>query len=293
MTVKFSGAHIDERGKASGGRAGDQTGKEICTRDAYTYSKVNPWRVFRYPDSKIAEVIGSNAKKIADNNCYGYDQNQRTTGYNAAKKLGWDVDAVKTPVELDCSEMVRLCVASALKKDISDFNTVSEATVLLRLGFKEVKGWSLNSLQKGDILVTTKKGHTEIVSKGVEVTNKSVEKNEKKTDEEVAREVLAGKWGSGSERRSKLTAAGYDYEKIQSLVNALSGGGAPKLYYYPKYSGSSTSIVTALKAVKVDSSMANRKKIATANKIKDYSGTAAQNTQLLALLKQGKLIKAE
>lgn len=62
--------------------------------------------------------------------------------------------------------------------------------------------------------------------------------------------------------------------------------------YYPKYTGSSTSIATALSAVGVNSSYAHRKEIAAANNIANYSGTAAQNTQMLNLLKQGKLVKA-
>ena len=62
--------------------------------------------------------------------------------------------------------------------------------------------------------------------------------------------------------------------------------------YYPKYTGSSTSIVTALKAVGVtDTSLAYRKKIASVNGINNYTGTATQNTQLLKLLKNGKLIR--
>ncbi len=40
-----------------------------------------------------------------------------------------------------------------------------------------------------------------------------------KTNEELADEVIAGKWGVGIERRNKLTEAGYDYEAIQKLVN--------------------------------------------------------------------------
>ena len=43
----------------------------------------------------------------------------------------------------------------------------------------------------------------------------------KSADEQVAREVIAGKWGNGAERRNKLTAAGYDYKAIQVLVNKL------------------------------------------------------------------------
>jgi hypothetical protein len=63
--------------------------------------------------------------------------------------------------------------------------------------------------------------------------------------------------------------------------------------YYSKYTGTSVSIVTALKAVgETDTSLTHRKKIATANSISGYTGTAAQNTKMLTLLKYGKLVKA-
>jgi hypothetical protein len=42
-----------------------------------------------------------------------------------------------------------------------------------------------------------------------------------KTVEEVAREVIHGKWGNGAERRAKLTAAGYNYAEVQAAVNRL------------------------------------------------------------------------
>ena len=42
-----------------------------------------------------------------------------------------------------------------------------------------------------------------------------------KSNYEVAQEVLAGKWGNGAERRERLTAAGYPYDSVQSIVNAL------------------------------------------------------------------------
>ena len=62
--------------------------------------------------------------------------------------------------------------------------------------------------------------------------------------------------------------------------------------YYPACDSSFTSLVDALRSIGVDSSFSNRKNIAILNGISDYSGTAAQNTQLLNLLKQGKLIKS-
>lgn len=61
--------------------------------------------------------------------------------------------------------------------------------------------------------------------------------------------------------------------------------------YYKKYTGKSNSIVTALKKVGVSSSYTNRKKIAKANGITKYKGTASQNKKLLSLLKKGKLKK--
>ncbi len=42
-----------------------------------------------------------------------------------------------------------------------------------------------------------------------------------KTLEEVAKEVIQGKWGNGQERKDKLTAAGYDYNTVQAKVNEL------------------------------------------------------------------------
>lgn len=54
--------------------------------------------------------------------------------------------------------------------------------------------------------------------------------NGSKSNEELASEVIAGKWGNGSDRRARLEAAGYNYSAVQSIVNQkLSGGSsAPK-----------------------------------------------------------------
>ena len=67
----------------------------------------------------------------------------------------------------------------------------------------------------------------------------------------------------------------------------------PKTVYYPKYKGKSKSLVDALKSLGINSEKNNRKRIAALNGIKNYKGTAAQNTKLLNLLKRGKLIKSK
>lgn len=115
-----------------------------------------------------------------------------------------------------------------------------------------------------------------------------------KSIEEIAREVIAGKWGNGDDRKNRLTSAGYNYAEVQNAVNALCKNPTKPVStvnYYPRYFGTSGSIVTALNTVGVASSFNNRKKIAKANGITAYLGTAAQNIKLLNLLKQGKLIK--
>ena len=44
-----------------------------------------------------------------------------------------------------------------------------------------------------------------------------------KTVEQIAREVIAGKWGNGTDRKNRLTAAGYDAKAVQNKVNQLLG----------------------------------------------------------------------
>lgn len=43
----------------------------------------------------------------------------------------------------------------------------------------------------------------------------------KKSVTEIAKEVIAGKWGNGDDRKKKITAAGYDYSAVQKKVNEL------------------------------------------------------------------------
>ena len=42
-----------------------------------------------------------------------------------------------------------------------------------------------------------------------------------KSVDEIAREVIAGKWGNGADRKKRLQAAGYDYNAVQNRVNEL------------------------------------------------------------------------
>lgn len=53
------------------------------------------------------------------------------------------------------------------------------------------------------------------------IYNPYIKEEEKKPVEEVAREVIAGKWGNGVTRRIRLQAAGYNYLEVQKEVNRI------------------------------------------------------------------------
>lgn len=63
-------------------------------------------------------------------------------------------------------------------------------------------------------------------SKPVQPTKKSVA--------ELAEEVLAGKWGNGSERKRRLIQAGYDYDAVQKAVNKKLEPSTPTTYTVKK-----------------------------------------------------------
>lgn len=162
MSVVFGSARIDEHGKAKGGAAGDQTGKEVSTQAYYTSSK--GWIGLRAKDEKIATKLADAMRQACDNPHIGYDQNQRTGVITAFLKYG-SLKAIAVNTEADCSSLVRACVIQATGNDPGNFNTATEKTVLLKTGlFREVKITKADDCQAGDILVTKTKGHTVIVT---------------------------------------------------------------------------------------------------------------------------------
>ena len=74
-------ASINEKGTATGGKTGDQTGREITTRAYYepTYKDgKNGWDVvLRYPDPVLADEYTTKAEQIAKDDAHGYDQIHR------------------------------------------------------------------------------------------------------------------------------------------------------------------------------------------------------------------------
>ena len=66
---------------------------------------------------------------------------------------------------------------------------------------------------------TKKKAKKEVAIQLYSVRDILNKVDNKKSIAEIAQEVVAGKWGNGSERKQRLEAEGYDYAEVQAKVN--------------------------------------------------------------------------
>lgn len=118
-----------------------------------------------------------------------------------------------------------------------------------------------------------------------------------KSVDAVAKDVIAGKYGNGDARKAKIEAEGYNYAEVQARVNVILKGQAKVTsIYYKKYTGNSYGINTVFRAIGVPDKFVgtwkDRTPVAKKNGISGYTGSAAQNTNLINLAKKGKLKKA-
>ena len=100
-------------------------------------------------------------------------------------------------------------------KQLTANGTRSRATIASKmLQYNKAGGRVYNGLAG-----RRKAERTLFLTKAKETPKKETVK--KKSNETIAKEVLAGKWGSGKERKKRLKAAGYNYAAVQKIVNKL------------------------------------------------------------------------
>lgn len=167
MSIKIGHASIDERGKASGGVAGDSTTKEVCTRPWYNGN----WNVVLRPkNTTLAEKSAKACEAACANNKIGYDQGQRNTLYAQAKAVNFDLSKIKTACETDCSALMHVCAIAGganLTYSSNGLVTWNMVDAFVKTGQYEKLTASkyLTSdsyLKRGDILVR-ESGHTAMV----------------------------------------------------------------------------------------------------------------------------------
>lgn len=118
-------------------------------------------------------------------------------------------------VGVECAKAILDCFGISYNKpkQLKDNNTIADEVIkgfwgtgLARKQQLEEAGYNYEDVQS---LVNKKLGHT---------TEKP-----KKSNSEIAAEVIKGMWGNGAERKERLTQAGYNYNTIQSIVNKRLG----------------------------------------------------------------------
>lgn len=163
MSVFIGSARIDERGRLSGGLAGDQKQTSIPDRKGEVsiqafYEHKKGWYILRPKDRNVAKGIADAMIRACNNVYIGYDQLLRL----GIIKYG---TRTKTPTGCDCSSLIRQCIIEASGKDVGNFTTANEAQTLIgsRL-FDRIPYNPGTPLFEGDVLVTKTKGHTVAVT---------------------------------------------------------------------------------------------------------------------------------
>jgi len=156
-----------DNGKNGKAKPGDQTCKEVLT--AKWYDRDGKWEnVFRAKDSTIAEKIAKACEDGCANDMVGYNQSHpnRTSLYDAAAKVAFDLSKIAEPCEADCSSFVAVCVNAAGIKVSKGMYTGNEKAVLQTT--KKFDTYTTaeytkheDKLRRGDILHG--QGHTAIV----------------------------------------------------------------------------------------------------------------------------------
>lgn len=230
MAVRIGHASISEKGTINGAK-GDQTGKEVCIRTWYS----KPWDYMAvHPDAEVREKHAAAIEAACANNSIGYGQGDRNTLNALAKIAGYDLSKVGK-CNCDCSSLQNVAaVASGAHGAVYGSNgwtTTTMKPALQKLGYKIIT--DLKYLADKEYCVRgaiyVKAGsHTVCGLDDGTYYKKTLDRagipqtvKPSKSIEQVAKEVIDGKWGNGSDRKKRLEASGYNYVHVQNAVNKI------------------------------------------------------------------------
>ena len=119
-------ASINEKGTTKGGKTGDQTGREITTREYYD----RPWDyVLRYPDSVLADEYTRKAEEIAADDRHGYDQiNRFGPDFDCSSLVCYVVESVGIPVRQNGASFTGNMKAAFVKCGFDIVDTTQKPT---------------------------------------------------------------------------------------------------------------------------------------------------------------------
>ena len=235
----ISNCSIDERRKISGGKPGDNNGKEWLIRSWYSY----PWNcVLRHPEAQVRAKIADLAYSAAKNNNIGYNQLKRKTFWNELQKANYDAAAIKNKCDSDCSASVAAIVKATgyllnndkLKKVSPDCYTGNLKAALKAAGFTILTDskylTSDKYILKGDILLK-ENHHTCInLTDGAQATinfTVSVLEWQKAAKADGFTISIDGIWGSQCEKVARKAVVKkrlyYKYRNLTKLLQRYLG----------------------------------------------------------------------
>lgn len=207
-------------------------------RNGYKICKITPHHMAGVLSAESCGRIFQNSSRQASSNygigndgkiaCYVGEENRAWTSSNRAndcQAITIEVSNSKTGGDWPISDaawnsLVNLCV-----------------DICKRYGFRlTYDGTPNGSLTRHDMFANTNCPGPHLKGRLQELANTvnarldgktdtiSTSNNGKKSNEEIANEVIAGQWGNGDDRKNKLTSAGYNYNDIQSIVNQKLSG---------------------------------------------------------------------
>ena len=175
--------------------------------------------------------IFADASRMTSAN-YGIDNNGLVGMYVEEKNRAWtssnfenDNQAVTIEVANDgyapdwhvsdktLNKLIDLCVDICKRNDIKELNYTGDSS---------------GNLTRHNMFVPTSCPGQYLQSKFTwiadQVNKRLNSADDKKLISEIAQEVILGKWGNGTDRKNRLTSAGYDYDDVQNMVNTLISG---------------------------------------------------------------------
>lgn len=126
-TNLFAWASIGENGRATGGKPGDQTEKEVKVGNYYNFDQD---KCIRFKEVTYGRKAAAYAKGLTKNESIGYNQNQRATLFQLAAECDWNYERLVNElkykkVNCDCSSFVSVVINLAFGKRLIPCCTTS------------------------------------------------------------------------------------------------------------------------------------------------------------------------
>lgn len=162
MSIRIGHASIAETGSVNGA-AGDQTGREVCTRSWYS----GGWLfVAIHPDAAVREKHAAAVEAACANDKIGYSQDSRNSLYQQAKAKGFDLSGIEVKCNCDCSSLQNCAAVASGAPGVSygsnGWTTRTMESALRKAGYAILKEQSLlrssDYCVRGAIYVSS--GHT-------------------------------------------------------------------------------------------------------------------------------------